>query len=92
MVEFNFKDVKQFPLLKSVPLFYQNIFIAFNKAKSLNKPVTKQMFLEEIIWGNLHFTYFSRKTKNCEVLYFKNLIDAGLIYVNSLKFTEGQID
>ena len=86
------KDVKQFPLLKSIPLFYQNIFIAFNRAQSLNKPVPKQMFLEEIIWGNLHFTYFSKKTKNREVLYFKNRIDAGLIYVNSLKFTEGQID
>ena len=92
MVEFNFKDVKQFPLLKSIPLFYQNIFIAFNRAKNLNKPVTKQMFLEEIIWGNLHFTYFSKETKNREVLYFKNWIDAGLIYFNSLKFTEGQID
>ena len=92
LVEFNFKDVKQFPLLKSIPLLYQNIFIAFNRAKSLNKPVTKQMFLEEIIWGNLYFTYFSRETKNREVLYFKNWIEARLIYVNSLKFTEGQID
>ena len=50
------------------------------------------MFLEEIIWGNLHFTYFSKETKNHEVLYVKNWIDAGLIYVNSLKFTDGQID
>ena len=50
------------------------------------------MFLEEIIWGNLHFTYFSKETKNCEVLYFKNWINAGLIYINSLKFTENQID
>ena len=65
LVEFNFKDVKQFLLLKSIPIYYQNIFIAFNRAKSLN---------------------------NREVLYFKNWIDAGLIYVNSLKFTEGQID
>ena len=92
LVEFNLKDVKQFPLLKSIPLLYQNIFIAFNRAKSLNKPVTKQLFLEEIIWANLHFTYFSKETKNREVLDFKNWIDAGLIYVNSLKFTEGQID
>ena len=50
------------------------------------------MFLEEIIWGNLHFTYFSKETKNREVLYFKNWINAGLIYVNSLKFSEGRID
>ena len=92
LVEFNFKDVKQFPLLKSIPLFYQNILIAFNRAKSLNKPVTKQMFLEEIIWGNLHFTNLAKETKNREVLYFKNWIDAGIIYVHSLKFTEGQID
>ena len=34
LVEFNFKDVKQFPLLKSIPLFYQNILLHLTEQKA----------------------------------------------------------
>ena len=44
----------------------------------------------QIIWGNEHFSIKINKVK--QVLFFKNWIDAGIVYVMDLNFLNGKLD
>ena len=83
----SFRKIENFPLLKMLPTFYQQILLAFNKCK-LIKPfdlLNKHDIMQQPIWGNEYFKvkdiclYNKGWVKN-QVLYVKDLInDKGML-------------
>ena len=85
MLRTNFKNVKTALIIKSLPTFYQDMFIGFNKCKTL-RPLSElkpHEILSQVIWGN---EYFKNKHKT---LYFQNWVESGFIYVKDLLDDEG---
>ena len=73
----NFKNVKTTPIMKCIPKFYQDVFVGFNKCKTL-KPLESMKsheILAQVIWRN---EYFKNKHKS---MYFKNWLDNGFIFL-----------
>ena len=80
VLKMNFKSTKSFEIIKSIPQFYQDMFIYNNKCKTL-KPVYELKAHEimiQTIWGN---EYSKQKDKT---LYFKSWIKSGYILVKDL--------
>lgn len=87
---FSFINKKQFPLVESLPRFYQEVLIAFNKSKGEAKPACKKDFLNSIIWANRHFLY----TINGEpesTLFNKHWIECGIMKMGNIISQEGTI-
>ena len=80
VLKMNFKSAKSFEIIKCIPQFYQDMFIYYNKCKTL-KPVYElkpHEIMIQTIWGN---EYFKQKDKT---LYFKSWIRGGYILVKDL--------
>ena len=88
----NFSEKKTFPLIQRIPKFYQNIIICFNTVKEATPIKDKETLLNQILWGNKHFTYYSKQSKSMETIFFKNWIDSGIITLNSLRIVKGHLD
>ena len=58
----------------------------------MNLPYNCETLLNEVLWGNVLFTYQHVSTKHNVTLFFKNWVSSGLIYLRSLKFVNGEID
>ena len=85
MLRTNFKNTKTTPLIQNLPTFYQDVFIGFNKCKTLKplsdlKPIE---ILSQVIWGN---EYFKSKHKT---LFFQNWARSGFIFVKDLLDEDG---
>ena len=91
-LNFNFTDCKQLPLIKTIPTFYQNTILSFNKSKEVKIPTNLQDLQNQVLWGNVIFTQYNNRTKHDETLFFKNWINAGFHFVKSLKFINGALD
>ena len=76
VLSMNFSNEKEFPALANVPLFYQEIIMAYLKVKNINKEIN---IMNEIIWGNKIFNI------NSITLYNDKWIDKGIIYINNLE-------
>ena len=84
MTKMQFVDVKAFPVIKSLPKFYQDIVICFNNIKATKcKNGQTSTFLSKMIWGNDEFTHKSK------CLYLKNWINSGFIFVKDLFDKDG---
>ena len=59
ILKFNFTSVMQFPLLKTIPAFYQEAIVCFNKSKPHIHVTSKEALFKEILWGNRILTFFS---------------------------------
>ena len=82
----SFRCSEHFPVIKTLPKFYQNIIVAFNKAKYI-KPF-KLLSTSEIaslpIWGTEYFkvknlTLYLRAWINCGIKYVKDLMNNGYL-------------
>ena len=91
-LNFNFTDCKQLSLIRTIPTFYQNTILSFNKSKEAKIPTNLQDLLNQVYWGNVIFTQYNNRTKQEETLFFKNWINAGFHFVKSLKFINGALD
>ena len=81
------RQLKQFPILKCFPEFYQEVIFAFNHAKYI-KPleyVSKYDICNEPLWGNSHFKCASK------CLYFKSWLNEGILYVKDILDDNGNI-
>ena len=87
----NFDNADSFPLIKSIPQFYQDVILAFNRSKTSNKPTTTDEILETIIWGNKHIAVKCSRQRNL-TLFYNNWIDENIIYVKDLLITNGVIN
>ena len=53
LLKMNFQSSNTFNVIKNIPQFYQDIFISFNKCKTL-KPFTQlkvHEIMTQVIWG-----------------------------------------
>ena len=69
--------------VKSLPEFYQDVIISYNKSKVINYEDFCNNVLNPPIWGN-KFIKFKNKT-----LFFKNWIAEGIVSVKNLKIRNG---
>ena len=76
----SFRSLKNFPILKILPTFYQEIILAFNNAKRIkqfqNLSTSEIMTLP--IWGSEYFKV------NNTCIYFKSWIKKGVYYIKDL--------
>ena len=80
---FNSSDTA--PFVNSLPMFYREVLIAFNKAKKSIKIISKSDLFNHLLWGNRNFTV----QKKC--LYNKPYIDEGLLFVRDTILPDGRI-
>jgi hypothetical protein len=92
ILSFNFHNSSQFPQIKLLPVFYQEVIISFNKSKPPTDLNDKLCILDESLWGNYLIINYHKQSKSHKTLYFKHWIDAGLVKVGNLKFDNGVID
>lgn len=86
----NFNKKSLVPYIKRMPIFYQDVVIAFNKSKVVPQTTFNDNIFTQTIWGN---RYIVRKVGNTKhTLYFKNWIDSGILYIGQLCFTDGKLD
>ena len=82
----SFRKIDEFPIIKKLPLFYQDVVVAFNNCKNI-KPfhkLSKYEVIEQPIWGNEYFKIremclYSIRWLNEDVLYIKG-VQGLLIY------------
>ena len=83
LIKTSFRKIQNFPIIKTLPEFYQDIIITFNKIKTI-KPfnsLNKHEIIQQPIWGNEYF----RVGETC--LYIKGWIQNNIFYVKDL-FTD----
>ena len=64
----NETDLKNYALVRNFPIFYQQIFICYNKCKQKQNHLSATDFLQQPIWNNKLFTFKGRS------LYFPEWI------------------
>ena len=87
----NFDQSTQFPLINKLPIFYQEVIIAFNRSKLINPPSCFEEMLNHVIWGNKYLMVKYQRNKLI-TLYFQTWIEKNIIYVKDLLILNGQID
>ena len=90
ILNFTFYDPSQFPGINRIPQFYQEMVVAFNKAKWSKKPSTEEELLGSVIWGNRHFT-IGEKCKQ-ETIHNKHWIDQGIMTFGQILLPNGNLD
>ena len=87
VLKMNFRKIDAFPILKVIPLFYQDVILAFNKAKTIIpfENLNKHEISQLPIWGSEYFKVGS----TC--LYMKGWIRKGILYVKDLVNNDGNI-
>ena len=65
--------------LQSLPEFYQDVIISYNKSKTIQLEDFNNNILNQPIWGN-RFLKFTKKT-----LFFKNWIADGTVATKKMK-------
>jgi hypothetical protein len=87
IVKCNFRNVGEFPVIKKIPSFYQEILLAYNKCKTI-KPVTNCLPYEifsDVIWGNGRYRF------NGKCLYVKHWLESGILYINDILDKSGKL-
>ena len=85
VLNMNFTDKKQFPRLKMIPDFYQEVISAYCKSNNPQPIDTKTNLYNQIIWGNRFFQV------NHTSLFSKAFIDAGYIYIKDILDENGKL-
>mgnify|MGYP000527767340 FL=1 len=83
--EYNFLESSFFKMLK-LPVFYGNVFSAFNRCKKQKNVNTlnRDEFLSQFIWNNNLFQYENKP------LCFENWIKSGILYVKDIFDENGE--
>ena len=88
--QINIDDNTVFKELKECLPFWQDVIKSFSKLNSVKNTHLRENILSQQIWGNKCFIV--RKTRRNEVLFFRNWIRSGIVYVRDLLFKEGVVD
>ena len=86
----NFISIKQFPWLKNLPLFYQNVLIAYNKSKELSPIECHNDLINQPIFANKFF--MTKSSKGSQTLLFQNWISKNITHLCHLPFTNGKVE
>ena len=87
IIKCNFKTPKELPVIRKLPMFYQEVLLAYNLCKTVRPvmDITPYEVVTDIIWGNERFKHDGK------CLWFKSWIDSGIIYVRDILDNEGKI-
>lgn len=88
--QFNIDSSVNFNQLKPLPPFYREVFMSYNSALTTEYETFKSNIQNEIIWGNKFITKTYGKKKS--VLYLRNWIRSGIVFVSHLRFNDGIVD
>ena len=88
----NFNQLKQLPMLKSIPRFYHEVIVAFNKSKNEPYPTTPEQVMSQNIWGNRHLTFYCRKQRSQKCVYYQPWLKHNLYCLHDLPFSDGLLD
>ena len=74
-----------FNIVKTLPVFYKEIFCSFNEAKTVLpfNQLNDDLFLQQTIWNNLYFKVRGKP------LLFRNWLKSGIKYVKDLYDEDG---
>ena len=90
-LKMNFDNIQYLPQIKSIPEFYQQVVLGYNRTKDMYDPNSGTSIGDELLWGNLSF--LERKPHNKKTpLFFKNWFSSGLFYVKNVRFIDGKVD
>ena len=89
-LKFNFDSTVHFKELRSLPPFYQEILMYYNKPQSTDIDSFKQNISSQPLWGNKHINRTQRGKTN--VLFFRNWIRSGINDISHLQFLNGVLD
>ena len=87
ILDCNINNISSINALPSIPLFYQQMVVAFSK--SINTGCNTDI-LNKPLFGNKLITY--KKNKKAIIPYFINWINSEFKYVGDLKIINGKID
>ena len=94
LFKLNITDVltkKQTKKNNTMPSFYQQVIVSFNKANGVNYEMFCNTIHDQTLWGNEFL-----KCNTCEgrnmTLMFKNGIASGVAKIGNLKFVNGMLD
>ena len=79
MVKSTVTSKKMFPLLKTIPEFYQDVILSYNKSKIMNYEDFRVNIKNQPIWCNKYIK-FEGKT-----LLFKSWIEDGIVMLKNLR-------
>ncbi len=91
MCAMNVTQLNLLPSLKSLPKFYQEVMLSFNKTKAKSALLTREEMLMQPLWGNSNVTYFNKSTKQHEFLTLNAWNDSGMTHVADIEIKNGQI-
>ena len=87
----SFTNCKKALFISNLPLFYQQILCAFNKAKCISHDHFCNTILEQPLWGNDFITCDTQHGKNM-TLFYQGWIDNSIVKVGDLRFVDGTMD
>lgn len=93
--QFNISDIKQLPIIYTIPDFYQEVICAHSKSNSTKAEQlnTKSQYLDMPLWGNINLISICKNRHSAiKTLFFYNWIKSGVIFVNDLVFRNGKLD
>jgi hypothetical protein len=91
LLKLNMMDMKYIKYTKPLPMFYQEVIAAFNKAKGTSQEDFSNTILDQPIWGNDFIRCNTSDGKN-GYLMFKAWIECKLIKIKNLRFINGILD
>ena len=84
------QSCKSAPYQRTIPQFYRDAIVAFNKSKNVTEDFFKENIFSQNIWGNRFVNIMIKNTKT--TLYFKNWVDSGIECIGHLRFVNGVLD
>ena len=81
----NVRKQSDFNIVKTLPVFYKEVFCSFNEAKTVlpYNQLNDDLFLQQTIWNNLYFKVRGKP------LLFRNWLKSGIKYVKDLYDEDG---
>ena len=87
----NIDNKSKWDELELLPPFWHEVISSYAQLNNTeHEPIEVNIYSQQI-WGNKFFTV-KRKRKQKDILFFRNWIKSGIIYVRDLKFNNGKLD
>ena len=93
LLKTNITDAKHIPSCITLPPFYQEVLLCYNKLKNIGPlPNTYIQLSNEVIWGNNLLQVYNSSENNMKCLFHRSWIESGIIYVGDIPLKKGMID
>ena len=79
-------STKMFPCLKTIPRFYQEVILSYNKSKILSNEYFHEDIKNQPIWCNKYIKFEGK------ALLFKNWIEDGIVMLKNMRLNNGILD